>query len=42
MDLREKIGYLAVRSGHSFLDEAFRQGLRELDYVEGQTVSIEK
>ena len=42
MDLREKIGYLALRSGPSFRDGAFRQDLRELDYVEGQNGSIEK
>ena len=30
------IGYLSFRSGPSFLDEAFRQGLRELGYVEGR------
>ena len=35
------IGYLSFRSGPSFLDEAFRQGLRELGYVEGQNISIE-
>ena len=36
-----RIGYLSFRSGPSFLDEAFRQGLRELGYVEGQNISIE-
>ena len=30
-----RIGYVSLRSGPSFLDEAFRQGLRELGYVEG-------
>jgi hypothetical protein len=25
----------------SFLDEAFRQGLRELGYVEGRNIAIE-
>jgi len=34
-------GYLSPRSGPSYLDEAFRQGLRELGYVEGQSISIE-
>jgi putative ABC transport system substrate-binding protein len=36
-----RIGYLSSRSGPSFLDEAFRQGLRELGYVEGQNISVE-
>jgi putative ABC transport system substrate-binding protein len=36
-----RIGYLSFRSGPSFLDEAFRQGLRELGYVEGQNISVE-
>ena len=36
-----RIGYLAFRSGPSHLDEAFRQGLRDLGYVEGQNISIE-
>lgn len=35
-----RIGYLGF-SGPSFADEGFRQGLRELGYVEGQNVSIE-
>jgi len=35
------IGYLSFRSGPSHLDEAFRQGLRELGYIEGQNISIE-
>ena len=36
-----RIGYLAFRSGPSHLEEAFRQGLRELGYVEGHNVAIE-
>jgi putative ABC transport system substrate-binding protein len=35
------IGYLSFRSGPSYLEEAFRQGLRELGYFEGQNISIE-
>jgi putative ABC transport system substrate-binding protein len=36
-----RIGYLSLRSGPSHPEEAFRQGLRELGYVEGQNLSIE-
>jgi putative ABC transport system substrate-binding protein len=36
-----RIGYLSFRSGPSHLEEAFRQGLRELGYVEGQNIVIE-
>ena len=38
-----RIGYLAVSVGSSgdYLAEAFRKGLRDLGYVEGQTVVIE-
>ena len=36
-----RIGYLALRSGPSHLEEAFRQGLAELGYVEGQNIAIE-
>ena len=36
-----RIGYLSSRSGPSHLEEAFRQGLRELGYVEGQNIVIE-
>jgi putative ABC transport system substrate-binding protein len=36
-----RIGYLSLRSGPSFLDEAFRQGLRDLGYAEGQNIVIE-
>jgi putative tryptophan/tyrosine transport system substrate-binding protein len=35
------VGYLSFRSGPSYLEEAFRQGLRELGYFEGQNISIE-
>ncbi len=36
-----RIGYLTFRSGPSHLDEAFRQGLRDLGYIEGQNMAIE-
>jgi ABC-type uncharacterized transport system substrate-binding protein len=36
-----RIGYLSPRSGPSPFDEAFRQGLRDLGYVEGKNVLIE-
>jgi putative ABC transport system substrate-binding protein len=36
-----RIGYLSFRSGPTGTDEAFRQGLRELGYVEGQNIAIE-
>ena len=36
-----RIGYLTVRSGPSDRDEAFRQGLRDLGYVEGQNIIVE-
>ncbi|MBI2231203.1 MAG: ABC transporter substrate-binding protein [Deltaproteobacteria bacterium] len=36
-----RIGYLTVRAGPSERDEAFRQGLRDLGYVERQTIVIE-
>ena len=36
-----RIGYVSLRSGPEHLDEAFRQGLRELGYVEGQNISVE-
>ena len=36
-----RIGYLSFRSGPSHFEEAFRQGLRELGYVEGQNITIE-
>ena len=36
-----RIGYLSSFSGPSDLDEAFRQGLRDLGYIEGQNIAIE-
>jgi putative ABC transport system substrate-binding protein len=36
-----RIGYLPPRPGPSFYDEAFRKGLRDLGYVEGQNIAIE-
>jgi putative tryptophan/tyrosine transport system substrate-binding protein len=36
-----RIGYLSLRSGPSGQDEAFKQGLRELGWVEGQNIAIE-
>jgi putative ABC transport system substrate-binding protein len=36
-----RIGYVSLRSGPEPHDEAFRQGLRELGYVEGQNISVE-
>jgi putative ABC transport system substrate-binding protein len=36
-----RIGYLSLRSGFGVNDEAFRQRLRELGYVEGQNIVIE-
>jgi putative ABC transport system substrate-binding protein len=36
-----RIGYVALRAGPSFLEEAFRQGLHDLGYVEGQNIAIE-
>src|SRR5215471_6389749 len=36
-----RIGYLSQRSGNETRDEAFRQGLRELGYVEGKNIIIE-
>jgi len=36
-----RIAYVMGRSGPMEFDEAFRQGLRELGYVEGQNITIE-
>ncbi len=36
-----RIGYLSSRPGPSRLDEAFRQGLRELGYIEGENIMID-
>jgi putative ABC transport system substrate-binding protein len=36
-----RIGYLSIRSRPSHVDEAFRQGLRDLGYLEGQNISVE-
>ena len=36
-----RIGYVSLRSGPAHLEEAFRQGLRELGHVEGQNISVE-
>ena len=37
-----RIGYVALRSGPSFLEDAFRQGLRELGYVEGHNITTDR
>jgi putative ABC transport system substrate-binding protein len=36
-----RIGYVTLRAGPSFLEEAFQQGLRALGYVEGHNIAIE-
>jgi putative ABC transport system substrate-binding protein len=36
-----RIGYLSLRSGPADNDLAFRQGLRELGYIEGQNIVID-
>jgi len=35
-----RLAYLSLRSGPSSNREAFKQGLRELGYIEGQTITI--
>jgi putative ABC transport system substrate-binding protein len=36
-----RIGYVSLRAGPSEVDEAFKQGLRDLGWIEGQTIAIE-
>ncbi len=36
-----RIGYLSFRAGPIAADEAFRQGLRDLGWIEGQNIAIE-
>ncbi|HET8563839.1 MAG TPA: ABC transporter substrate-binding protein, partial [Candidatus Binatia bacterium] len=36
-----RIGYLAARSSPEARDEGFRQGLRDLGYIEGNNIAIE-
>jgi putative tryptophan/tyrosine transport system substrate-binding protein len=36
-----RIGYLSYRASASHLEDAFRQGLREFGYIEGQNIAIE-
>src|SRR5436305_8499347 len=36
-----RIGYLGTRSGPGSGEEAFRNGLRSLGYIEGETIAIE-
>lgn len=38
---RPRIGYMSLASGLSPRVEAFRQGIRDLGYVEGQNITIE-
>jgi len=37
----QRLGYLSMGSGPSAMTESFRQGLRELGYVEGQNLLVE-
>jgi putative ABC transport system substrate-binding protein len=36
-----RIGYLTLRAGPTAEDEAFKQGLRDLGWIEGQNIAIE-
>ena len=36
-----RIGYLSIASSSDFRSEAFRQGLRDLGYIEGQNIAVE-
>ena len=36
-----RIGYLALRASPTAEDEAFKQGLRDLGWIEGQNIAIE-
>ena len=36
-----RIGYLSQRTGPSFQEEAFRDGLRDLGYIEGTNITVE-
>jgi ABC-type uncharacterized transport system substrate-binding protein len=36
-----RIGYMALRASPSSQDEAFKQGLHDLGWIEGQTIAIE-
>jgi putative ABC transport system substrate-binding protein len=36
-----RIGYLSLNSGFVVQDESFRQGLRQLGYIEGQNILVE-
>src|SRR3989442_569282 len=36
-----RIGYMTLRAGPAEFDEVFKQGLRDLGWIEGQTIAIE-
>ena len=36
-----RIGYLSTSAGETPASEAFRQGLRDLGYIEGQNIVVE-
>ncbi len=36
-----RIGYLSIASSSDIRSEAFRQGLRDLGYIEGQNIGVE-